>query len=488
MQTSEPDQRRRAVDPAQAAVFGRPGQVHGSFAPPAMRPPGPAPRFQQRPVVPEMLADAFGRPDGAHQGLRRPPESEPAARTVGGPPSPWRDPSAEVRLGRPAEESPDEPDSLGGDRTAAPFTLRQALFDHRLRPSALIGLVVVTLLAGMVGGAVVLGLRSTDVVAGTDPDYTLAVVGQSIDRPVGSVAAIAAQVTPAVVSIEVRVGNAGGTGSGVVFDKAGYIVTNNHVISQAATAEGAELSVVFNDGKGTRVPATIVGRDPQTDLAVLQVSVDNPRLMQFGDSSKLAVGDPVIAIGSPLGLQGTVTTGIVSALDRPVRLSGSGSDTNAVIDAIQTDAAVNPGNSGGALVDGSGVLVGIPTAIRTLGQSEASGSIGLGFAIPADEVRQIVQEIVRTGSVQHADIGVNARSATDGTTLGAQVQNVRSGGPAAKAGIEEGDTIIVVGDRAVGNADELVVAVQEHAVGETVPVKLVRSGRSLTVQVTLTAG
>lgn len=210
--------------------------------------------------------------------------------------------------------------------------------------------------------------------------------------------------------------------------------------------------------------------------------------MQFGDSSKLAVGDPVIAIGSPLGLQGTVTTGIVSALDRPVRLSGSGSDTNAVIDAIQTDAAVNPGNSGGALVDGSGVLVGIPTAIRTLGQSEASGSIGLGFAIPADEVRQIVQEIVRTGSVQHADIGVNARSATDGTTLGAQVQNVRSGGPAAKAGIEEGDTIVAVGERAVGNADELVVAVQEHAVGEAVPVKLVRSGRSLTVQVTLTAG
>ena len=220
---------------------------------------------------------------------------------------------------------------------------------------------------------------------------------------------------------------------------------------------------MFNDAAQTRAPGIIVGRDPLTDLAV--VKVGRRRRRRWPNSATpttLAVGDPVIAIGSPLGLAGTVTTGIVSAKDRPVRLQGGGSDTDAVIDALQTDAAVNPGNSGGALVDGTGAVVGINTAIRTLG-GDTSGSIGLGFAIPINAAKDIAQQIIRDGSVQHASMGLNARSATDGVTDGAQVQNVQDGGPAAAAGIVEGDVITKVGDRAVGNADELVVAIRSNA-------------------------
>jgi putative serine protease PepD len=234
------------------------------------------------------------------------------------------------------------------------------------------------------------------------------------------------------------------------------------------------------------VPAVIVGRDPLTDLAVIKVDVSDATVAQIGDSSALAVGDPVIAIGSPLGLAGTVTTGIVSAKNRPVRLQGGGSDTDAVIDAIQTDAAVNPGNSGGPLVDATGAVVGINSAIRTLG-GDASGSIGLGFAIPIATAKDVAEQIIRSGSVQHSTIGVNARSATDGVTDGAQVQNVLGGGPAAAAGIAEGDVITKVGDRQVGNADELIVAVRQNPVGATVPVVLLRGGREMTVMVTLGA-
>jgi putative serine protease PepD len=206
----------------------------------------------------------------------------------------------------------------------------------------------------------------------------------------------------------------------------------------------------------------------------------------FGSSANLVVGDGVIAIGSPLGLAGTVTDGIVSALNRPVRLDGSGTDTNAVIDAIQTDAAINPGNSGGALVDATGAVVGINTAIRSLGGGEG-GSIGLGFAIPIDDARGIAEELIRGGAVRHAEIGINARSVSDGTTDGAQVQNVQQGGAAAAAGIIDGDVIVKVGDRPIAGADELVVAVRERNPGDTVAVELIRDGRPLTVSVVLTS-
>jgi len=476
------------VDPALLALFGRPGQVDGSFAPRSWR---PAKSVDNGQLVPEMLLDAFGRPHPEAQGLQRPPSGIDGAGggshdQEGPPPDPWRDPGTSVTLGEPAV-GPEEPVARAR-RPAEQVTLRQALFERRLRPSTLIGLAVAALIIGAVGGLVGSLLGHAAPLASTDPEYRIASIDSAIQREPGSVSDIAGRVVPTVVSLEVRIGDVGDTGSGVVFDRSGYLLTNNHVVSMAATDKNAKLTVVFNDGKGTRVPGSIVGRDPHSDLAVVKVDAGNLAVAQLGNSDKVAVGDSVIAIGSPLGLQGTVTTGILSAVNRPVRLAGEGTDTNAVIDALQTDAAVNPGNSGGPLVDAAGAVIGINTAIRTLGESQTSGSIGLGFAIPINDARSIAEEIIRSGKVQHPSLGVNARSATDGTTDGAQVQNVQSGGPAAKAGIVEGDVIIGVGKRSVGNADELVVAQQEHKVGETVPVTLLRSGRRTTVQVTLGAG
>ena len=244
---------------------------------------------------------------------------------------------------------------------------------------------------------------------------------------------------------------------------------------------------MFSDGSGA--PARIVGRDPASDIAVLKVAKPGLVTATLGESKGVVVGDPVVAIGSPLGLAGTVTSGIVSALDRPVALSGEGSDTNAVISAVQTDAAINPGNSGGALVDTTGAVIGINTAIASLGSgttgSGQSGSIGLGFAIPIDTVRAIAQQLISTGKAVHATLGVNTRSVTDGTRDGALVLNVEPNGPGAKAGIREQDVVIAVGGRPVGSSEELAVAVDAHKPGETVSVQVVRGGGSTTLQAVL---
>lgn len=466
-----------SANPVPAGAYARPGGVNGSFGPRPQRTPVPL----GGPPTPEYLADAFG-PSSGESGIGRPPASPAAAPADAPEPDPWRDPNASAQLGRPAVATPGPAPQLMAP--AERFSLRQALFERRLRPSAIIGVLIAALLIGAVGAAIGVFAAGRLPAPVNDPSFQLAPVSPGVTREPGSVADIAAKVLPAVVSLEVRTGDVGETGSGVVIDGAGHILTNNHVVSTAATDPSATLTVIFDDGRQSRVPAIIVGRDPLTDLAVLKVDVQNATVAQIGDSNSLAVGDPVIAIGSPLGLAGTVTTGIVSAKDRPVRLQGGGSDTDAVIDAIQTDAAVNPGNSGGALVDASGAVVGINSAIRTLG-GDSSGSIGLGFAIPIDTARSVAEQIIRSGSVQHSTIGVNARSATDGVTDGAQVQNVQSGGPAAAAGIAEGDVITKVGDRQVGNADELIVAVRQNPVGATVPVVLLRDGREMTVSVTL---
>jgi S1-C subfamily serine protease len=478
---------RPAVDPGVAAVFGRPLGVEGGFAAARSAPD----RTRQAAPPPAALASAFGRPEAGAPPLQRPPVNgngrpddggDDPFWTAGADRDPWRNPDSPVALGPPAGAGGTNGSAPRGD--GARLSVREVLFGRRVEPRALAVLAAVALLIGAVGGLV--GRITADGANGlTDPDPTITQTVDSVARPPGSVADIAARTVPAVVSIETRVGDEGGTGSGVVIDPAGYVLTNNHVVAPAATASGAQLEVIFHDG--TRAPAQIVGRDPKTDLAVIKVEVANPVVATFGSSANLVVGDGVIAIGSPLGLAGTVTDGIVSALNRPVRLDGSGTDTNAVIDAIQTDAAINPGNSGGPLVDSTGAVVGINTAIRSLGGTSEGGSIGLGFAIPIDDARGIAEELIRSGSVRHAEIGINARSVSDGTTDGAQVQNVQQGGAAAAAGIVEGDVIVRVGDRAIAGADELVVAVRERNPGDRVDVGLIRDGRPLTVSVVLTS-
>ncbi|WP_214364328.1 S1C family serine protease [Pseudonocardia sp. H11422] len=483
---------RPPVDDGTASAFGRPAGVSGGFArgreTDASAPAGPL-----APPPPAALASAFGRAVGDTTSLQRPPDLYRNGTNGAGPDpfwdsdgrpadaDPWRDPGSAAELGPPPVAAPSATPGPGGP--AARLSVRDLLFGRRVQTRALVVLGAVVLLIGAAGGLV--GRLTADGASGLiEPEATIAAATEAKERPPGSVADIASRVVPAVVSVEIRVGDEGGTGSGVVIDPAGYVLTNNHVVAPAAEVPDADIEAVFSDG--TRTAAQIVGRDPKTDLAVVRVGVTNPTVAQIGSSQSLAVGDGVLAIGSPLGLVGTVTDGIVSALNRPVRLDGGQNDGTAVIDAIQTDAAINPGNSGGPLVDSTGAVVGINTAIRSLGQGEG-GSIGLGFAIPIDDAREIAQELIRTGVVKHADLGVNAKSVTDGTTDGAQVQNVVQGGAAAAAGIIEGDVIVRVDDRAIAGADELVVAVRERDPGQTVSVQLVRDGRPLTVSAVLTS-
>ena len=471
-----------------AAVFGRPDGVRGAFGPGSAddgrsfsRPSG-----RGEPPAPALVA-AFGRPEGTTAAPLERPE-RPADRDAGrsddfwdgeSSADPWRDPDAAAELGGPALG---EPRGSTADRPVGPrLSARELVLGRRVQPTALALLAVVALVLGGVGGIV-----GWSVAGGADrlvdPGASLTPVSPGRERPPGSVADVAGRVAPAVVSLELQAGTSGGTGSGVVLSPDGYIVTNNHVVELAATDPRASLEAVF--ASGLRAPARVVGRDPQTDVAVVKVDIANPVVAQLGRSSDLQVGDGVIAIGSPLGLAGTVTEGIVSSVDRPVRLDAESADSNPVIDAIQTDAAINPGNSGGALVDTSGAVVGINTAIRTLGGGEG-GSIGLGFAIPIDDVRVVAESIIRTGGYTHSDLGVNAKSVTDGASDGAQVLNVRQGGPASRAGLLEGDVVLRVDDRPIASADELVVAVREHPPGQAITLGVVREGRPLTLQVTL---
>ena len=309
-------------------------------------------------------------------------------------------------------------------------------------------------------------------------------------RPAGSVSAVAARILPSVVSLEVARGSGGDTGSGIVISDAGYILTNNHVVAPAL--DGGRLSVVFADKH--KVRGEIVGRDQVADLAVVRVrGVHGLRPAVLGSSARLAVGDPVVAVGSPLGLAGTVTSGIVSALDRPVAAGGAdGRTADDIIDAIQTDAAINPGNSGGPLVDAAGAVIGVNSAIATLTGDSLSGqggSIGLGFAIPIDQAKRIAQQIITQGYSTHAIIGVRLDPSYPGN--GAKIAaspggpGVTPGGPAARAGLHAGDVIVEVDGQQITTADELVVAIRKHVPGEQLTLTYVRDGSRRTTVVVL---
>lgn len=453
----------------------RPAEGNGSAAP---APPPPS------------LAQAFGRsPEDNGVILQRPPgdgdtgaKRDPALWSA--PTDPWRDPAAGAMLGGPAVTADkDSVESGDDDRPrGAMLSLSEVIFGKRVRSTALASLAVIALLVGAVGGLTGYVIaQQGDQLTG---EVTLAEAQAAKERAAGSIADVAQRVAPAVVSIEVVSGDTGGNGSGVVIDREGYIVTNHHVVSLAMSDMKAKLTAVFTDG--TRAEAKVVGTDPKTDLAVIKVNVTNPTVIEIGKSSDLAVGDAVIAIGSPWGLQNTVTEGIVSALNRPVTAPGEGGDPPVAYDAIQTDAAINQGNSGGALVDSTGALVGINSSIWAIKDAQGrAGNIGLGFAISIDPAKRIFETLIRNGKVTHASLGVNASSVAANTAQGAQVQDVVNGGPAERAGIKEGDVITRVGERMVRDAAELTVAIRRHAVGETIAIKLVRQGRPLVVNVKL---
>ncbi|MEQ4718494.1 trypsin-like peptidase domain-containing protein [Nonomuraea sp. B19D2] len=305
-----------------------------------------------------------------------------------------------------------------------------------------------------------------------------------------TIAQVAAKVQPSVVMIQGQ----SGEGSGVVLSEDGLILTNNHVVEGASQGGGGQMTVKFNDGKTAK--ATVVGTDPATDLAVIRAEgVSGLTKATLGDSDIVKVGDPVLAIGSPLGLDGSVTAGIVSALDRTLTVGGEqrqqippgwgqeqqsqGSGTTTIGGAIQTDASINPGNSGGALVNAAGELIGINTAIA----SDAAGG-GVGFAIPVNTAKQVSEQLISNGKVSHAFLGVSVTDAT-GDVPGALIRQVTDGSPAAKAGLQQGDLITRIGDKAVDGGDTVVGQVRGFKPGQQVKITYMRDGKTHDVAVTL---
>jgi len=311
---------------------------------------------------------------------------------------------------------------------------------------------------------------------------------------------IAAAVSPSVVSITVTSTQSSGQGSGVIIDTKGHILTNNHVVTGAGA--GSQLSVTLNDKR--TYDATVVGTDPSTDLAVIKLTnaPSDLKAIALGDANTIKVGDPVMAVGNPLGLAGTVTTGIVSALNRPVTTSDAQSDPTeestadpVVTNAIQTSAAINPGNSGGALVNSGGQLIGINSAIASLGSSGSSssqsGSIGIGFAIPVNEARSIAEQLITFGKATHPYLGVSSEDAVvaDGSAkrAAAVLTNVVSGSPGEAAGLRVGDSVTEVDGESVDGSLSLVAQVRERSVGDKVTLKILRDGQTKNISVTLTS-
>ncbi|MFE9656000.1 trypsin-like peptidase domain-containing protein [Micromonospora sp. NPDC006431] len=325
--------------------------------------------------------------------------------------------------------------------------------------------------SGVAGGALALALNEGNTITRT---YSAAPVINSADLP-----KIAASVQDSIVTIM----TGSGEGSGVILSADGYVLTNNHVV---ASASGDTVKVVFADGKNAQ--AKIVGTDPKTDLAVVKASgVSDLKAAKFGDSDAMQVGDQVLALGSPLGLQGSVTAGILSARDRTIQAGEGGQQmdprqgASSISGLLQTDAPINPGNSGGALVNTRGEVIGINTAIATAGQG-SNGNIGVGFAIPSNKAKAVAEKLQRGEKVSHPSLGVSVNAAEAG---GAMVASVTPGSAAEKAGIQRGDVITKFGDKVINDSNDLVGAVQAGKVGDRVQVEFKRNGSTQNATVTL---
>jgi len=395
-------------------------------------------------------------------------------------------------------------------------------------PSGKVGagrIVGIMVAAALVGGAAGLGGAAAGSSFFAQPQTVVttgpAAVTVNNTDSVNQTTAIAAKALPSVVTISATSGSSGGTGSGVILTADGYVVTNTHVVTPDGATADAQLSVTTSDGKV--YAATIVGTDPTYDLAVIKLTdASGLTPIEFGDSSNLNVGDQTVAIGAPLGLSNTVTTGIVSALNRSIQIASSAapdsesqdsnsggqdspfqfdfgqgqqqsSTTSSIsIAVIQTDAAINPGNSGGALLDGDGKLIGINVAIASTGSSSSSssqsGSIGVGFSIPSDIVKRVTDELIADGVATHGLLGAgvsDASAQTDATTAGAYIASVTSGGAAAAAGLQQGDVVTSFNGVPITDATDLTAQVRALAAGSTATVVYERDGKRASVEVTL---
>ncbi|WP_371405883.1 trypsin-like peptidase domain-containing protein [Kribbella sp. NBC_00662] len=451
---------------------------------PGQNPQGPQgpERTQQLPMYGQHQQQQFA-PQGGQPGQQR-PDSGPQGQRPGQYPSGG---SAYPQFGAPGTHqgaSPGPGWPYGPQPATATATAEKPKKRAGLAAVALTALLVG--LAGGVGGAAVYSASNDHTT--NSPSVTAPLNGNQAApaaAPDGSVQSAAAKVLPSVVKIAVATSQGAATGSGIVISKDGLIVTNNHVV--AGAGQGATITVMLNDGR--TVNATVKGTDPLTDLAVIHADATDLTPATLGSSGKLAVGQGVVAIGSPFGLEATVTSGIVSALNRPVTSGDEQQDSTTVFPAIQTDAAINPGNSGGALIDLAGQVVGINSAIKTAGGSGQSegGNIGLGFAIPIDQAKPIIDELVAKGKATHARLGVTVGDAqsTDGLTNGARLGEVTSGGAADKAGLQSGDVVTAVDGKAIASGDALVAAVRSHRPGDQVTLTVTRAGKSVPIKATL---
>lgn len=407
-----------------------------------------------------------------------------------GPPAETGQPRTEpIRPVAPAHLAPSHPNppyqasSYPAPSYPAPASPGSPRGPRMIRRSTAAVLAVLGLLTGLILGAV--GAREYfglgDVSAAPPPSTSTVDV-----RPPDSVAGIAQAVLPSTVYIEAATATGASSGTGLVLREDGYIVTNNHVIDVAAG--GGRIQVTFADG--IVEVAEVVGRTSDYDLAVLRVERTGLDALPLADSDSVMVGDPVVAVGAPLGLEGTVTSGIVSALNRAVT---AGSDTEtSFINAIQTDAAINPGNSGGPLVNAAGEVIGINTAIaQASGLGATTGSIGLGFAIPSNQVRRTTDQLIENGRATYPIIGIMldgrhqgegvmvATAATDGN------EPVTDGGPGDQAGIQPGDIILAIDGRPMTSPDEVIVYVRAHAPGDAVTLTIRRGGKDQEVEIVL---
>ncbi|GGV44334.1 protease [Streptomyces longisporoflavus] len=488
-----------ATTPADASA-DRPRPLHDPdpYSTPPYGEPGPwapAPPVQHPAATP---AHGTQLPPAAHSGT--PPHGTPQPQTHPHPqPVPQQQPQPQPAPPAPAP-APPAPPRQPYDPWNAPLQQSGAVpvdevkQKKRARRGILVGIAVIALVAGGIGGALGAYLERNG--GGTDIELPQAKTEDKA-RAKDSVAGIAASSLPGVVTLHVSGDDAQGTGTGFVLDGKGHILTNNHVVEPAGT--GGEISVTFSGGETAK--AEVIGRDSGYDLAVVKVSgVRGLNPLPLGNSENVQVGDPVVAIGAPFDLENTVTSGIISAKERPITAGGEKGDGSDIsyVDALQTDAPINPGNSGGPLVDSEAHVIGINSAIRSADDSSEpgggqSGSIGLGFAIPINQGKRVAEELINTGKATHPVIGVtlDMEYTGDGARVGDKGQDggpaVNKGGPGDRAGIKPGDVITEVDGRRIHSGDELIVKIRAHRPKDSLELTVQRAGKDRKVTLVLGA-